>query len=325
MAERIRWGIISTAQIGRKLIKGVNLGNSSCVQAVASREYTRALEFAKENGIPRAFGSYEELLTCGEIDAIYNPLPNSMHAEWTIKALEAGIPVLCEKPFASNAPEAQEMVDASKRTGVLLGEAFMYRFHPIYDHVLDRIEKGAIGKLLSISSTFKFQLSDRTNIRAIGELAGGSLMDVGCYCVNLSRRLAGGLPARVHAFERRTTVDDTLFGTLEFANGIVAQLECSIESRSARGAEIAGTDGLIVLENPWFPGDDTAKFTIYSGDKQEVVVTPGANSYQLEVDDFAAALRTRKPLRWGPEDAVENMVVVDALYKSAREGVVVDL
>lgn len=325
MAERIRWGILSTAQIGRKLIKGINLGSSSCVQAVASREYTRALEFAKECGIPRAFGSYEELLNCGEIDAIYNPLPNSMHAEWTIKALEAGIPVLCEKPFASNAAEAQEMVNASKRTGVLLGEAFMYRFHPIYDQVLDRIANGAIGDLVSISSTFKFNLTDRTNIRAIGELAGGALMDVGCYCVNLSRRIVGTQPMRVHAFERRTTVDDTLFGTLEFANGVVAQIECSIESRSARGAEIAGTEGLIVLDSPWFPGDDSAKFTVYSGDKQEVVQTAGANSYQLEVDDFTAALRTRRPLRWGPEDAVENMVVVDALYKSARQQTVVAL
>jgi predicted dehydrogenase len=248
-----------------------------------------------------------------------------MHAEWTIKALEAGIPVLCEKPFASNAAEAQEMVNASKKTGVLLGEAFMYRFHPIYDQVLDRIANGAIGDLVSISSTFKFTLTDRTNIRAIGELAGGALMDVGCYCVNLSRRIVGTQPVRIHAFERRTTVDDTLFGTLEFANGVVAQIECSIESRSARGAEIAGTEGLIVLDSPWFPGDDSAKFTIYSGDKQEVVQTPGANSYQLEVDDFTAALRTRRPLRWGPDDAVENMVVVDALYKSARQQAVVDL
>ena len=320
MARPMRWGILSTANIGRAVIRGIGMSKDNCVQAVASREWTRAGEWAKEHGIPRAFGSYDDLIHSGEIDALYNPLPNSLHAEWTIRALEAGVPVLCEKPFAINAQEARKMAEVSKRTGVLLAEAFMYRFHPVYDAVLELINAGELGTLLSIRSCFTFNLKDRNNIRASGELAGGSLMDVGCYCVNLARRLAGCEPARAHAFERRTTVDDTLFGTLEFPNGVLAQFESSIESFGRSRAEIAGTEGTIILESPWFPGEDQARFIVRRGDHEDVVTTPGANSYCLEVEDFAHALRTHEPLRWAPDDAVANMAVLDALYASAREG-----
>jgi predicted dehydrogenase len=325
MAHPVRWGILSTAQIGRALIRGIGLSKDSCAQAVASREYSRASEWAKEHGIPRVFGSYEDLLRSGEVDAVYNPLPNSMHAEWTIKALEAGVPVLCEKPFATSAAEARAMTAVSKRTGVLLAEAFMYRFHPIYDQLLGLMGTGVLGKIVSIRSLFTFHLRDRSNIRASAELAGGALMDVGCYCVNLARRIAGCEPARAHAFERRTTVDDTLFGALEFPNGIVSQFECSIENYSRGHAEIAGTEGMIILESPWFPGEDQARFLLRRGDHEETIVTPGANSYHLEVEDFVRAYKTHQPVRWPPEDAVANMAVLDALYASAREGTVVDV
>jgi len=325
MTRPVRWGILSTANIGRALIRGIGMTSSSCVQAVASREWTRASEWAKEHGLPRAFGSYEDLLRSGEVEAIYNPLPNSLHAEWTIKALEAGLPVLCEKPFAVNAEEAQEMAAAAKRTGKLLAEAFMYRFHPMYDHVLEWINGGEIGKVTSIRSCFTFCLSDRGNIRASGELAGGSLMDVGCYCVNLARRVAGCEPLRAHAFERRTTVDDTLFGTLEFPHGILCHFESSIENHPRSWAEIVGTEGMIFIENPWFPGEESARFILRRGDHEEVVSTAGANCYQLEVEDFVNAYRTHQPLRWPPEDAVANMAVIDALYTSVREGRVVQV
>jgi predicted dehydrogenase len=321
MSQPVRWGILSTANIGRSLIRGIGMSASSCVQAVASREWTRASEWAKEHGIPRVFGSYDELLASGEIDAIYVPLPNSLHAEWTIKALERGIPVLCEKPFAVDAAQARKMVDASKRTGMLLAEGFMYRFHPIYDHVLDLIGDGAIGDVISIRSLFTFRLRDRSNIRASMELAGGALMDVGCYCVNLARRIAGCEPLRAHAFERRTTVDDTLFGALEFPNGVLSQFESSIENYGRSRAEITGTEGMIILDRPWFPGEDQAKFMLQRGDQVEEIVTPGANCYHLEVEDFVRAYRTCQPPHWGPEDAVANMAVIDALYASARKGV----
>ena len=320
MSGPIRWGILSTANIGRAFMKGVGLSRTSCIQAVASREWTRASEWAREHGIPRAFGSYEELLQSGEVDVIYNPLPNSLHAEWTIKALEAGIPVLCEKPFASTAAEAQTMVAAAEKKGVLLAEAFMYRFHPMYDRILELIEEGAIGEVLSVCSTFCFRLTDRSNIRASAELAGGSLMDVGCYCVNLSRRIAGCEPARVTAFERRSTVDDTLVGALEFPNGILAHFKCSIESNGRRHAEIAGTEGTILVEDPWFPGESEAHLTLRQGKEEQRITTEGANCYLLEADDFVRAYQSQTPPRWLPSDGVANMAVVDALYDSARTG-----
>jgi len=320
MARPIRWGILSTARIGREIIRGIGLSDGSCVQAVASRDETRAGEWAKEHGIPKAFGSYEDLLESGEVDCIYNPLPNSLHAEWTIKALEAGFPVLCEKPFTVNADEARTVIAAAQRTQQLVAEAFMYRFHPMWDTIIDYIAGGAIGDVVSIRSTFAFRLKDRNNIRASGELAGGSLMDVGCYCVNLSRRIADCEPVRAHAFERRTSVDDTLLGALEFPNGILAQFHCSIENQGRRNADIIGTTGSIHIPSPWFPGEEQAQFIVNHDGKQEAITTPGANNYQLEVEDFVDVYKNHQPLRWPPKDALANMAVIDALYASAREG-----
>jgi len=319
MSTRLRWGILSTAHIGRALVRGIGQSDGSCVQAVASREWTRAGEWAKEHGIPRAFGAYDELLASDEIDAVYNPLPNSLHAEWTLKAIEAGIPVLCEKPLTVDAAEARKVVAAAQRAGVLLAEAFMYRFHPMYDQIMDLIGSGAIGDVVAIRSAFTFRLTDRSNIRCSGELAGGALMDVGCYCVNLARRIAGCEPRRAQAIERRTTVDDTLMGTLEFPNGVLAQFECSIENAGRSGAEIAGTEGLILIPKPWFPGEDQAEFTLRRGDEEETITTPGANTYRLEVEDFARALRNHDSPRWPADDAVANMAVIDALYASAKD------
>jgi len=320
MASSVRWGILSTANIGRAFLRGAGRCRHSCIQAVASREWTRASEWAREHGIPRAFGSYEELLQSGEIDVLYNPLPNSLHAEWTIKALEAGVPVLCEKPFTVNADEARRVVQVAKRTGMLVAEAFMYRFHPVYDRILETIRDGAIGDVVSIDACFTFTLDDRSEIPASGELAGGALMDVGCYCVNLARLIAGREPVRAHAFERRTTVDDTLVGTLEFPNGILARFECSIENHPRSRAEITGTQGAILIDKPWFPGESEAQFILCRGNRREAVTTGGANCYHLEAEDFVEAYRTQRPARWGPDDAVANMAVIDALYQSARTG-----
>jgi len=316
----VRWGIIGTANIARKIIRGIGQSRSSMVNAVASRDWSRAVEFAKEQGIPQPFGSYESLLNSHEIDAVYNPLPNSMHAEWTIRAMEAGKPVLCEKPFAATAAEAREMVEVSKRTGMLLAEAFMNRYHPVYDRVFELIDSGAIGQVTTIDSTFSWRLTDRNEIPASSDLAGGSLMDVGCYCVNLSRMIAGVEPSRAFAFERRTSVDDTLVGVLEFPNGVLARFESSIESYHRRRAEIRGTDGAIVIDDPWTPGEDQARIFVQRNKKEETIVAPGANVYQLEIEAFVRALRTREPLRWPPEDGVKNMAAIDALYESARSG-----
>jgi predicted dehydrogenase len=320
MEQPVRWGILGAAQIARRIVRAIGQSRSSVVGAVASRNLERAVEFAGEHGIPRAFGSYEELLNSRDVDAVYVPLPNSLHAEWTMRALEAGKPVLCEKPFAVSAAQAREMAAVSRRTGLLLAEAFMYRFHPMYETVSGLIESGAIGRIIAIDSAFTFFLEDRGEIPASFELAGGSLMDVGCYCVNLSRMIAKAEPSRAFAFERRTTVDDTMVGALEFANGPLAHFECSIEASERLRVEIVGTGGEIVLGNAWIPGEADAEVLVRRGGEEQRIVVPGANAYRLEVEDFVRALRTGQPLRWPPEDAIANMAVIDALYESARTG-----
>lgn len=325
MPEPIRWGILSTARIGRTVIRGIGRSRTNVVQAVASRDYSRALEWAKEHGIPRAFGSYDEMLGSGEIDAVYNPLPNSLHGEWTIRALEAGLPVLCEKPFTATAEEARRVAAVAQRTNTLVVEAFMYRYHPLYDRVEALLAEQAIGELVAINSTFTFALERPDDIRTSAALAGGALMDVGCYCVNLSRRVAGCEPARTHAFERRTTVDDTLLGSLEFPNGVVAQFECSMESHARQYAEIIGTKGMIEIPKPWYPGEERAQFILRQNGREETVRTEGADCFHLEIENFSRALRTRTPVRWPIEDAIANMAVIEALYTSARDGVVVGL
>jgi len=324
-SSETRWGILGTARIGRQLIRGIGRSGNSCVHAVASRERTRALEMAKECGVPRFFGSYEDMIESGEVDVIYNPLPNGLHSEWTIKALEAGLPVLCEKPFTVNAAEARAVAETSERTGCLVAEAFMYRYHPLYDKVLEMIHHGDIGEIVTLRSVFAFQLTDMNDIRKSTALAGGALMDVGCYCVNFSRRIAESEPLRVSAIERRTSVDDTLVGQMEFPNGILAEFKCSIESYPRSFAEIVGTEGIITIETPWVPGERNSEFILRKGDKQETVTVAGCDCYQAEVEDFVDAYRNQRDVRWPIDDAVANMEVIDALYESARKGTAIPL
>ncbi|MBI5094349.1 MAG: Gfo/Idh/MocA family oxidoreductase [Candidatus Hydrogenedentes bacterium] len=318
--QPLRWGILGAASIARSFAEGVRLSAGNRVEAIASRSMAKAEAWAAEHGVPHAYDSYEALLESGAVDAIYNPLPNSLHAEWTIKALEKGLPVLCEKPFAATAGEARDVVRVSERTGVPVAEAFMYRFHPMYDRLLQMLGEAAIGRLTSIHSQFTWFCSDRREIPASADLAGGALMDVGCYCVNLSRLVTGREPLRVSAFERRSTVDDTLFGLMEFPGGVLASFETSIENYERHRVEIAGTEGMIVLDRPWNPGDDEARFTFRRGSWKDTIATPGANRFQREVEDFERVVRNGAPPRWPIADAVANMAAIDALYVSAREG-----
>ncbi len=315
----LRWGILSTARIGKSVMKGIGMSNACCMQAVASRDETRAREWAKEHGIPRAFDSYEELLNSGEVDAIYNPLPNSMHAEWTIKALEAGLPVLCEKPFTVTAAEARKVVKAAQKRHLPVAEAFMYRYHPVYERVRELIDQGAIGDVITIRSVFSFSLDDPDNIRLKPELAGGALMDVGCYCVNFSRMMARCEPNYASAFTRQRGVDTTVIGCLEFPNNVLGYFECSFETHPRARAVVKGTEGTIILPSPWFPGEDRAEIILRHGDDERREYTPGADTYRLEIEDFVNACRTHQPLRWPPEDAVANMAAIDAIYQSAKE------
>jgi D-xylose 1-dehydrogenase (NADP+, D-xylono-1,5-lactone-forming) len=320
MDRILRWGMLGTANIGDALLKGINMTGDSRLHAVASRDPTKAVKWVSTRDVPRPFGSYEEMLRSGEIDLVYNALPNSLHAEWTIRALDAGLPVLCEKPLAADTAEAARIAEASRRTGVPVIEAFAYRYHPIYGRVIDAVRRGDIGKLVSIYSVFTWFLDDRTQIPASAPLAGGALMDVGCYCVNVSRLLTGAEPLRVMAMERRTEVDDTLMGMMEFPGGVLAQFECGIESEERKYLEIKGTHGMIVVDEPWFAGEETGRYILRHGGRDEIVSTPGGNGYHLEAADLVRAFKTRSSPLWPIEDSVANMAAIDALFLSAKTG-----
>ncbi|HOX38819.1 MAG TPA: Gfo/Idh/MocA family oxidoreductase [Candidatus Brocadiia bacterium] len=319
--KKLRWGIMGAAAIAPNFLEGVRLSSCSVAAAVASRDLSRAKSFAARHDIPLVFGSYDEMLRSGAIDAVYIPLPNSFHAEWMIRSLEAGIPALSEKPFTATAAEAREVLKARERTGLPVAEGFMYRFHPMQDRLMECLKSGAIGEPVLMHSTFRFILDDPTSIVVSAELAGGALLDVGCYCVNMSRRVAGCEPVRAMAFKRGTAVDDSIAGVLQFPNGFVAQMDSSIESHGHARAEIAGTKGSIVLNAPFNPGGERGEFIIRrEGAPDEKVVTPGANRFHLEVEDFASAVLHGTPLRWPIEDAIANMAALDALIASARTG-----
>lgn len=319
----VRWGILGTASIAESLAEGIRLSSNSVLTAIASRSLSRAQAWAERFDVPHAFGSYDELLNSGEVDAVYIPLPNSMHAEWCIRSLEAGVPVLCEKPFTANAEEARAVMAVRNRTGLPVAEGFMYRYHPLQRRVLEYVNDGAIGSVISIQSTFTFLLDDPSSISASAALAGGALWDVGCYPVSLSRRVAQCEPTRAAAMMRGADIDNTLIGMLDFPNGILAQIECSIECFERVRAEIVGTKGAIVMESPWNPGNQRSEFTLRREGRSERIETPGANRFQLEVEDFAKAVLTKTSPRWPVEDAVANMAVLDALITSARTGAVV--
>ena len=322
MSERIRWGILSTANIGRRVIPAIHASHNGEVLAVCSRSLERAQAFAEDQSIPRAYGSYEALLADHDLDAIYVPLPNSMHAEWSIKCAEAGIATLCEKPFASDAFEAQSIVDAFERHGVPLAEAFMYRFHPQHTKVKEIIADGGIGELQFINCSFTFPISSDANIRLSKPLAGGSLMDVGCYCVNLMRFMTGEEPARVTAsaqFGQQTRVDEALAGTLEFPSGVIGHFECGLRAFRQHAYTLKGTAGMIKVPTSFVP--DKAADTMvqhWRGDDFKEHVIPAIDHYQLMVEDFADALIKKRDPRFPPADAVSNMVVVDALLAQAR-------
>jgi len=322
MTDKIRWGILSTARIGRRVISAIQASRNGEVAVVASRSLERARAWASQHGVPRACGSYEELLADGEIDAIYNPLPNSMHAEWSVKCAEAGIPTLNEKPFASDAPEAQSIVDAFENHNVPLAEAFMYRFHPQHAKVKEILAAGGIGELQIINSSFTHPVTDESDIRLSKTLAGGALMDVGCYCVNLMRFMTGEEPERVSAAARigeRTEVDETLVGALEFLSGVIGHFDCGLRSFGQHTYTLKGSKGMIAVPQS-FVIDKAADAIVrhWQGDSYTEHIIPAVDQYRLMVEDFADALLTERPPRFAPADAVDNMRVVDRLLADAR-------
>jgi xylose dehydrogenase (NAD/NADP) len=321
--KKLGWGVISTANIGRAaVIPAIQASTNGELLAVASRDATQAADFAAGLAIPKSYGSYEALLDDAQIDAVYIPLPNSMHREWAIKAAEKGKHVLCEKPLALNAAQCEEMHAAAEAHGVRLMEAFMYRFHPRIEKVLDMVRDGALGELRLIHSAFTFRVTRPDNIRLQPELGGGALMDVGCYCVNISRTAAGREPAEVQAFARwgASGVDEQLAGTLRFDDGLLAQFDCALTMERREECHLAGTDGYLMLASAFLPG--TADLTIVEHRGRRDVTThavKGVDEYRLMAEHFADCVLNDRPLRYDALEAARSMRVIEALYRSARQ------
>jgi xylose dehydrogenase (NAD/NADP) len=322
--KKIRWGILSTANIGRAaVIPAIQAAHNGEVVAVASRDPEKAKAFAGRLGIPRAYGSYTALLEAEDIDAVYIPLPNSLHREWTLRAAQAGKHILCEKPLALDAGECLEMEAAARQHGVVLMEAFMYRFHPRTQKALELVRAGAIGELRMIHSAFTFRLTRPDNIRWSAELGGGSLMDVGCYCVNLSRTAAGREPEVVQATARWSTsgVDEQMAGILRFAGGLLTQFDCALTMERREAYELAGTDGFLTVEAAFLPGDGPVAIEeVHGRGEHKRHMVDGADEYQLMVEHFADCILQGQTPRYSAAEAAANMRVIRALYRSAENG-----
>jgi predicted dehydrogenase len=321
--RKIRWGVLSTARIGiAKVIPGMQQGASCDVTAIASRDIGRAREAAARLAIPKAYGNYEDLLGDPDIDAVYIPLPNHLHAPWTIAAARSGKHVLCEKPLALGSAEAAEMVDACRQAKVRLMEAFMYRLHPQWVKIREILESGRLGRLTAIQSFFSYKLLDPKNIRNIPEYGGGSLMDIGCYCVNLSRMLFGQEPRRVRGSLYRDPglgVDILSSGILEFEAGH-STFTCATQAEPHQRVLIIGTEGRLQVETPFnIPPDYPTRLhltiggTFSQAGETEVLVVPAADKFTIQGDLFSQAILKKRPVPIPPQDAIANMQVMEEL------------
>ena len=325
--NELRWGILSTADIGRKkVVPAMQRAARTRIVAVASRDADKAHEYAAELSIPKVHGSYEELLADPDVDAVYIPVPNHLHAEWAMAAARAKKHVLCEKPLAMNAAEAARMVAVAEQEGVLLVEAFMYRLHPSWQKVRELVASGRIGRLSAVQSWFGYYNDDPANIRNSYEAGGGALYDVGCYCVSLSRMLFDGEPHRVVGSVVRDPnlgVDVLASGLLEFDQG-TATFMCSTRTETDQRVHIYGTTGRITIGIPFnIPPDRPTEIYVTAGGNPpvapatETISFPAADPYTVQAESFAAAVLDGTPLPFPPSDAVANMRVIDLLFETA--------
>jgi D-xylose 1-dehydrogenase (NADP+, D-xylono-1,5-lactone-forming) len=324
VAHAVRWGILSTADINRKVIPGARASPKVELVAVASRNQARADEYAKTWGIGRAYGSYEALLADPEVEAVYVSLPNSMHCEWSIKALEAGKHVLCEKPLSRHASDVEAAFDAADRAGRLLSEAFMYRHNPQTKRAKQLVDEGAIGELRLIRSAFSYSLYDEDNIRLHPALEGGALMDVGCYAVNGSR-LFGGEPDKVsgEAWFGPSGTDWVFVGTLRFPGNVLALFDSGTAMTERDELELIGSEGSLFLDDPWhcvMPGIERRR-----DGKVERIELDLVDSYRLELENLSDAIRGEGELLLGRADALGQARVLEALHDSALNGTPVSL
>ena len=328
MTAQLKWGVLSTAKIGReKVIPGIQAAPNCEVVAIAGRDSSRARSVAEQLGIATAHGAYQDLLDDPSVDAVYIPLPNHLHAKWTIRAAEAGKHVLCEKPLALTSSDAQRMVDACAAADVVFMEAFMYRLHPTWEAVIDMVRSGRIGDLVSVQSWFSYFNDDPANIRNVADYGGGALMDIGCYSINLSRMLFDDEPSRVEASISRdpaTGVDIVTAGQLEFETG-AATFTCSTRCESDQRVHIYGTRGRISIGIPFnIPPDRATTVSVTAGGSPptdpatETLTFDAADQYRIEAERFAAAVLGDDPVPIPAADGVANMEVVERLIAAAE-------
>jgi xylose dehydrogenase (NAD/NADP) len=319
--DKVRWGILSTARINQALIGGIAASQHAELVAVASREEATAAAYASEHGIPRAHGSYEALLADPDVEAVYNPLPNQLHVPWSVRALEAGKHVLCEKPMAPRVADVEAAFDAAERSGRLLMEAFMWRYHRQTEVLAQMVRDGAIGPLRVVRAAFAHTLpEDSGDVRWDAALEGGSLMDVGCYCVSAIRLLCGE-PERVvaEAVNGVGGVDGRMAGVLRYGDGPLGIFECAFDTTPHNVLEVIGLEGRLVVEDPWH-GAGAGIARIASDGTREAIAVDSVNPYAREVDDLSQAIRGGDPPRLGRADAVGQARTIEALYRAAAEG-----
>lgn len=330
MTPRIRWGVLGCAGIAAKaVIPAIQSSRLGRVTAIASRDLDRATEMAARFGIPKAHGSYEDLLADPEIDAIYNPLPNHLHVPLTLRALEHGKPVLCEKPIALDAAQAMELAAAQKAAGLPVAEAFMVRHHPQWKTARALVNEGRLGEVRAIQTIFSYYLDDPRNVRNQADIGGGGLFDVGCYAVNTARFLFGAEPLRAIALMER----DPAFGTDRLTSGLLAFPEgrqlaftCSTQLALTQKVTVLGTRARLEIPVPFnAPADAPTRLVLddgrdlAGGGREEIAIAP-VDQYREQADAFADAVLTGTPLEAGLDDSLANMKAIDALFRSAGSG-----
>jgi predicted dehydrogenase len=328
--RKVRYGVLGVARIAtNRVIPGMQAGQQCEITAIASRDLARAREAAGELGIPKAYGSYEEMLADPEIDAVYNPLPNHMHVPWSIRAAEAGKHVLCEKPVGLDADEVRKLIEVRDSTGVVMGEAFMVAAHPQWIRLTEHVRNGRIGDLMSAVGTFSYFKLDADNIRNIREYGGGALYDIGCYPIKTSRMVFGAEPSRVSAFITR----DPRFGNIDVLTSAVLEypqgqcvFTCSTQIALQQSMRFYGTKGRIECEIPFNATPNGISRLIFDdgrdldGGGREIEEIPACDQYTLQGDAFSRAILEGGQPPVPLEDSLRNMSVLDAVFRAAESG-----
>jgi xylose dehydrogenase (NAD/NADP) len=319
MSATVSWGFLSTANINDKLLAGAAESDRVDVIAVASRDAARAEAYARERGIEGAYGTYEDLLADPDVEAVYISLPNSLHVEWSVRALEAGKHVLCEKPMSRRAADVERAFDVAEESGRLLMEAFMYRHNPQTARLMELVDGGVIGRLRLVRAAFSFPLADPENVRLNSSLDGGGLMDVGCYCVS-GTRLLGGEPEQVYGEQvlSQSGVDELFTGTMRFPGDVLGQFDAGLVLPERDELEAIGEEGSLFLDDPWHCKRPVIEHRT-DGSVEEIAVEP-ADSYRLQLENMSDAIRGEAEPLLGREDAVGQARAIEALYRSATEG-----